>query len=223
MNASVDPDAALQALTDRLVPDIADLAGVYVIAAAHRRAGRPRPRRQSPSHSAPTCSPPPDRRPPPSPRKAPPRGTPRWPPGARSSSMSPASPRRGPSPPAPSGSRPLAAHSVAVVPLVVAGELAGALLLLAAGTRPRYLQSDVAFPRGRDGSRRRRGGAPAQLSAAAPDRPEPAAGPAAEHAADPAGLRRGRPVRRREQRRRGRRRLVGRPPPRRRTDRHRGG
>ena len=41
MNASVDPDAALQALTDRLVPDIADLAGVYVIAAAPPEGGPP--------------------------------------------------------------------------------------------------------------------------------------------------------------------------------------
>ena len=105
MNASVDPDAALQALTDRLVPAVADLAGVYVISATPPEGGPPPLRRLSPSPSARTCSPPPDRRRRRRLERAPLRGTPRSPPDARSSSMSPASPRRGPTPPARSGSR----------------------------------------------------------------------------------------------------------------------
>ena len=102
-----------------------------------------------------------------------------------------ASPRREPSPPRRSGSRPRrqtaspsyrwSSPASWPAPAPAGGRVASALRAVGRGV-----------PRGRHGPRRRRGGAPAQLSAAAPDRPELAASPAAEHATRPAGLRRGR-------------------------------
>ena len=223
MNASVDPDAALQALTDRLVPAVADLAGVYVISATPPEGG-PLPPAQAVAFTLgadllASAGPPP----PPSPREGPSPWDAALAAG-RTVLIDVAEPPRGEDRPrqrdlARGGGGPQRRRRTA-------GDRrrAGRCLAAARGrAAPALPAVGRALPRGRDCPRRCRGGAPAQLSAAAPDRPEPAASPAAEHAAFPARLRRGRPVRRRQQRRRGRRRLVGRPPPRRRTDRHRGG
>src|SRR3954452_2770822 len=51
MNAGVDPDAALQALADRLVPEVADLAAVYITAATPPEGGSRRAAWPSPSLS----------------------------------------------------------------------------------------------------------------------------------------------------------------------------
>jgi serine phosphatase RsbU (regulator of sigma subunit) len=145
MNASVDPDAALQALTDRLVPTVADLAGVYVISAAPPEGGPP-PAAQAVAFTLGTdllaaAGPPP----PPSPREGPSPWDAALAAGHTVLIDLASLPEEQTDPANAAWVEAAGAHSVAVVPLVIAGELAGALLLLAAGPRPRYLQSDVAF------------------------------------------------------------------------------
>lgn len=145
MASCIDPDAALQVMTSRLVPEVADLAAVYVTPAAPPEGGAapanlPVAMTIAPDLHAAVGKPP----------------TP--------------SPRRGPSPwdAALAGGRTVlidvadlladdadgasdrwlqdaAARNLAVVPLVVAGQLAGAVLLMAAGRRQPYRPADVAF------------------------------------------------------------------------------
>ena len=147
MNAAADPDAALQALTEELVPAVADLAAVYIRA-------DPGPEVDAPVSSSPVAiamsdelqalaGPPP----PPSPRSGPapweealaagqvvliPLGdTPD--PGVATDASTRDWLRRG------------AASNIAVIPLIAAGELAGALVLLAAGPRAAYTAADGQF------------------------------------------------------------------------------
>src|SRR3954452_11728142 len=145
MNAGVDPDAALQALTDRLVPDVADLAAVYITAATPPEGG------QLPSSvavaftldrtlAASTGPPPPA-----SPRAG---GSP-WDAALAAGQTVLISvaelPRRSTDPASAAWLQAAQAHSIAVTPLVVAGELAGALLRLGVADRPAYDQADVLF------------------------------------------------------------------------------
>ena len=145
MNASVDPDAALQALTDRLVPAVADLAGVYVISAAPPGGGPPPPARAAAvtigADLLAAAGPPP----PPSPREGPSPWDAALAAGRTVLIDVATLPQQRTEPATAAWIEAAAAHSVAVVPLVIAGELAGALLLLAVGPRPSYAQSDVAF------------------------------------------------------------------------------
>jgi hypothetical protein len=144
MNAGADPDAALQALTDRLVPEVADLAVVYITAAAPPEGGRP-PASTAVAftldqHLASTVGPPP----PPSPRE----GASPWDAALAAGQtvlIDAAALSEETNRPGSAWLEAAAGHTIAVVPLVVAGELAGALVLMGVGDRPPYRQADVAF------------------------------------------------------------------------------
>jgi hypothetical protein len=144
MTAAVDAGAALQALTDALVPGLGDVAAVYVVPDDQRGDGPPLPPEvMTLSEELAVLGPPP-----------PPAG------------------QQGPSPfeavlrsgrslliPVDEASLPALssapgsvawlaaarANSIAVVPLVVAGTLTGVLLLLAADPRPAYREDDLPF------------------------------------------------------------------------------
>ncbi|MDQ1621006.1 MAG: hypothetical protein QOE19_3575 [Actinomycetota bacterium] len=145
MSTGVDPDAALQTLADRLVPDVADLAVVYITAAAPPEGGRP-PASTAVAFAlqpglAATAGPPP----PPSPREGPTPWDAALAAGQTVLIDVAALPQDTTDRPGAAWLAAVAGHTIAVVPLVVAGELAGALLLLAAGDRKGYQQTDVAF------------------------------------------------------------------------------
>lgn len=159
MSGATDPDGALCRLTEALVPTLADVAAVYV-----RPLGAPRPVVAGTGTG---------RRPQPSPQRLParalavaadlrdrvgmppaqgaPTGRPRWlgaleagrpvlldlpPPGA--DAVLTASPLD-------RWLRAADSHTVAVLPLAVAGELDGAVVLLGTGDRPPYTQADLPF------------------------------------------------------------------------------
>ena len=157
MAQATDADGALQLLTDALVPALADVAAVYVhpagtslplVAGTGRRPAPPAPGRAPRAITvAPALL---DRYGPP-PTSGPPSERPRWeralearrpvlldipPPGAdavltRSPTDQWLSNADG--------------HTVAVLPLAVAGEIAGGVVLVSAGSRRPYAEADVPF------------------------------------------------------------------------------
>lgn len=143
MNAAGDPDAALQALTDALVPVLADVAAVFVTAATGRpeQAGTPSAITLSADLLA-AAGPPP----PPTPRDGPSPWQDALAAG-KTVFIDLAADADGPTVEAGSGRWLASAHArnIAVVPLVVAGELAGALVLVAAGERAPYSEQDTSF------------------------------------------------------------------------------
>ena len=161
MSGASDPDGALRRLTEALVPTLADVAAVYV-----RSLGPARPVVVGTGTGT-------DRRPLPSPQGLPPRALavaadvldragmppaegspserPRWegalaagrpvlldlpPPGTDAVLTDSPTDR---------WLRSAGGHTVAVLPLAVAGELAGAVVLLGAGDRPPYTRADLPF------------------------------------------------------------------------------
>ncbi len=140
-------ESGLQALTDALVPDFADVAAVYVTTELPRSRlsdATPIPPQvitvaASLRHLGPPPVPPPRARPSP------------WDRGLRAGSpmIVPVSagtlPDVAPDPAAAAWLTGAGAHTIAVLPLVVAGELTGALLLMGAGERPPYVTEDLSF------------------------------------------------------------------------------
>jgi anti-sigma regulatory factor (Ser/Thr protein kinase) len=147
MNAAADPDAALRALTSALVPTVADVAAVYIIADANLNSGA----RTGTAPVALTMS---DELlarvgpPPPSPTRS---GPSPWD-EALAAGQVVLIPLGGtPDPDVASDAATsewmsrAEAHNIAVIPLVVAGGLAGALVLLSAGPRTPYTDADSQF------------------------------------------------------------------------------
>ncbi|WP_426566784.1 SpoIIE family protein phosphatase [Angustibacter sp. McL0619] len=145
MNAAADPDSALQALTDALVPAIADVAAVYVLSEAGMAAS------SGSTPSAITVSkpvldlagptPPAQSRDEPSPWAA-----------ALAAGETVLIDVEGAADRAEVASGVTASwlaaaggRNLVVVPLLVAGDMVGALVLLATGPRPRYERRDSAF------------------------------------------------------------------------------
>ncbi len=146
MSAAGSPDGALHVLTDGLVPAVADVAAVFIVPPSPTGG-------TSGDSSAPVAitihedllqragTPPPS--------------TPRDGPSPWDAALAaghlvlidPADPEatRGPDSPTAGWLRASGTRNLAVVPLAVGGELAGAVVLLAAGERSPYTQDDAAF------------------------------------------------------------------------------
>jgi anti-anti-sigma factor len=147
MTAARDAGAALQEMTDALVPEIADVAGIYVVAGPDSDPTNPGASPLPPdvltlSPLLAALGPPlPTRRDGPSP----------WGALIRSgtSIVIPVDevtlPVLAPEPAAASWMRSAAASSIAVVPLVVAGTLSGAMVLFTVGDRTPFAESDLPF------------------------------------------------------------------------------
>lgn len=151
VTAAPDAAAALQAMTELLVPEVADLAALYVVADPDgdptNPAARPRPPdvlTVSPLLSALGPLPPPPWRGGPTP----------WDPVVRAgeSIVIPVDevtlPVVAASPAAAAWMRSASARSIAVMPLVVAGVLSGALVLVTTGDRPPFREADLPFLEG---------------------------------------------------------------------------
>ena len=157
MSGATDPDGALRGLTEALVPALADVAAVYVRPLGPARpvvAGtgrRPQPSPQGlPARALAVAAELRDRVGMP-PAQGTPTGRPRWqgaleagrpvlldlpPPGADAVLTDF---------PLDRWLRAADSHTVAVLPLAVAGELDGAVVLLGTGDRPPYTQADLPF------------------------------------------------------------------------------
>jgi serine phosphatase RsbU (regulator of sigma subunit) len=145
MSSAGAPDAALHALTGALVPVLADLVAVFITppAAARAAGGTAAP-------AAITITPEllEDAGPPPTPA---PRDEPSpWEPALAAGELvliDPAQTTPGGTPESPSRRwlDRARARNLAVVPLSIGGELAGALVLLAVGDRPAFRQEDAPF------------------------------------------------------------------------------
>jgi PAS domain S-box-containing protein len=144
VTAADDPTSALQAVTDALVPGLADLAAVYVVAQAQQEGPDSQPIPPQVMTVAEELHP----------LGPPPPAAPRTRPAPWEDSMRAGEPLVLPVndvsmpvvAPDPASARWLSAaraHSIAVAPLVVAGEVVGALLLLAVGDRPAYEEGDL--------------------------------------------------------------------------------
>jgi hypothetical protein len=145
--AAKSPEQGLQSLTDALVPALADGAAVYVIPdpawdrVASADTAPPDVLSLVPSLAALGPLPPP----------ATPEATAAW--GSLLSAGRPlilpveesTLPLLAPNPATADWLRAAAVHSIAVVPLVAAGALTGALVLLAAGARPAFADIDLPF------------------------------------------------------------------------------
>jgi hypothetical protein len=160
MNAAPDPAKALQTLTDTLVPDVADLAAVFVVPEPNQRASQSRARREAGDHgpmppNAMTIAPalmdqagmPPrnQRDDQPSPLEgllAAGRSLLIGIQGETGSGPGTATPR---DPATDAWFRAGDVHNMAVLPLALAGRLAGAVVLLSAGPRAPYRESDLPF------------------------------------------------------------------------------
>ena len=157
MNGATDPDGALCRLTEALVPTLADVAAVYVrplgparpVVAGTGRRPQPSPQRL-PARALAVAAGLRDRVGMP-PDQGSPTGRPRWlgaleagrpvlldlpPPGADAVLTTSPMDR---------WLRAADSHTVAVLPLAVAGELDGAVVLLGTGDRPPYTQADLPF------------------------------------------------------------------------------
>lgn len=146
MNAATDPDAALKALTKALVPALADAAAVYVYGPAKTAApvaDANEPVAMTVSAELLVAAGPP---PPPTARQGPAP----WDSALREGRMvlielddvvAEAAVRGDGA----SWLRSAGAHNVAVIPLIVAGQMTGAVVLTSAGTRSRYRTADTAF------------------------------------------------------------------------------
>lgn len=139
MTRAADPAAALQALTDGLVPDVADLAAVYVILDDEDGSTPLPPDVMSMSDELARLGPPP----PPDEDRGPSPYLPLLRTGAPV-----VIPLNGQETTNPAGAEWLSAargHTLAVAPLVVGARLTGALVLLAVGDRPPYDDKDLPF------------------------------------------------------------------------------
>jgi serine phosphatase RsbU (regulator of sigma subunit) len=145
MAGSIDPDTALQAMTSRLVPEVADLAAVYVTPVAPPEGGAAPASLPVAMTIAPDLQAAVGQPPPPSPRQGPSPWDASLAAG-RTVLIEVADVLAGGTNDA-SGRwlQDAAARNLAVVPLIVAGELAGAVLLMAAGNRSAYTSADVTF------------------------------------------------------------------------------
>ncbi len=140
-----DARQALQALTDALVPEVADLAAVYAYSSVVSEAGQPPPADPVALSTVGGL----DRLGPPPPPSR--RGRSRW----RSTLMTGAAmvvavdpdtlDQLDPDPALQKWMAEARATSVAVAPLVVAGDLAGGVVLVATRGRPSYDEGDVQF------------------------------------------------------------------------------
>jgi GAF domain-containing protein len=145
MSAAGTPDAALHALTGALVPVVADLVAVFITPpAASRAAGGT----AAPAAISITPELLEDAGPPPTP--APRDGPSPWEPALAAGELvliDPAqtSPGEAPGSPTRHWLDQARARNLAVVPLSIGGELAGALVLLAVGDRPAFRQEDAPF------------------------------------------------------------------------------
>jgi serine phosphatase RsbU (regulator of sigma subunit) len=146
MTAAADATAGLQALCEALVPDVADLAAVYVLPERPGPGARANPGRLEAmalaDHLAGVGRPPP-----PVPRDRPPpwsgslyAGEPVILP-VTADSM----PVLAPEPASAAWLATSRANTIAVLPLVVAGSLTGGLVLLATGERAGYREDDLSF------------------------------------------------------------------------------
>jgi Stage II sporulation protein E (SpoIIE)/GAF domain len=144
MAGCIDPDAALQTMTSRLVPEVADLAAVYVTPSAPPEGGAAPASRLVAMTIASGVDRLVGQPPPPSPRQGPSPWDAAL--AAGRTVLIDAADLLAPGADEASARwlRKAAARNLAVVPLVVAGELAGAVLLMAAGSRPAYTAADVA-------------------------------------------------------------------------------
>jgi hypothetical protein len=157
MSQAADGDGALQRLTEALVPALADVAAVYVhpvgpslplVAGTGRR---PPPQAQRRSPRAITVAPALLDRHGPPPTSGPPSERPRWeealearrpvlldipPPGADAVLTTSPTDR---------WLSDADGHTVAVLPLAVAGEIAGGVVLVSAGSRAAYTEADLPF------------------------------------------------------------------------------
>ena len=157
MAKATDADGALQRLTDALVPALADVAAVYVrpvgplLPLVAGTGPRPAPPVQGAVPAGVTVAPALLDRHGPPPTSGPPSERPRWeralqarrpvllevpPPGAHAVLTSS---------PTDQWLSNAEGHTVAVLPLAVAGEIAGGVVLVSAGSRSPYTQADVPF------------------------------------------------------------------------------
>lgn len=142
-----DAVAGLQALTDALVPELADVAAVYIVPTSVARGSLETetipPQVITVAEHLTPLGPPPL----PAPRQEPAP----WEAAMRAGEpvllpVDPASlPVLAPDPATAEWLTRASAHSVAVVPLVVAGDVTGVLLLMAAGDRPAFRQRDLSL------------------------------------------------------------------------------
>ncbi len=147
MNSAADPDAALAALADQLVPEIADLAAVYVVHGLPDR-GRDAALAEQREPAAMTVSPrllsAAGRPPPPGPREGPSPWDALLAAGKTIVIDLEESPQLG-DPVTARWLTDASARDLVVVPLAVAGVLTGALVLLGTAHRERYAEQDIAF------------------------------------------------------------------------------
>ena len=205
MTVAPDPDAALQALADALVPAVARVAAVYVTlgdAPGERRGRgsgrhRDRPVRPPAARAAAATGPA---------GRTDARGTRRSAPADRVIIDLQGADRDAVDAPSRAWLERAGSRTIAVLPLVVAGDFAGALVLTDTGEA--FTPGAGAVPRGPRGPCGRGGGARAQRAGAVAGRARPAARAAAERPARHAGGRRRHPVRG-GQPRGGRRRATG--------------
>ena len=143
MTTAADPDRALQALVDALVPEVAAIAAVYVVVARPDDGPDPGPTaiRIAPELLDEAGPPPPDE----------PRGGPSpWDDAIGEGrtvliDLAERSDREAVQAASRSWLDRAGSRTIAVVPLVVAGELAGALVLADGAGRPPYRQADLPF------------------------------------------------------------------------------
>ena len=143
MNSRVEPVDALQALTDQLVPEVADVAGVFVTPEGHTQRGPSPPVALTVSTELAGLGPPPP--------GGGANGSTQW------ESMLAAGagfvisvnertlPALAPNPASQRWLSDARATSLAVVPLVVAGSLTGVLVLVSTGDRAPYGNADLPF------------------------------------------------------------------------------